>query len=49
MGTFWYPNPIVLWRFMSDERVVELLKGRRTAVDDVNMLILNDIDGTLGN
>jgi hypothetical protein len=49
MGTFWYPNPIALWRFMSDERIMELLKGRRTAVDDVNMLILHDIDGTLGN
>jgi hypothetical protein len=48
MGAFWYPNPIILWRFMSDERVMELVKGRRTAVDDVNMLILHDIHGTLG-
>jgi hypothetical protein len=48
MGAFWYPNPKVLWRFMSDERVVDLLVVRRTAADDVNMLILHDTGGTLG-
>jgi hypothetical protein len=48
LGAFWYPGPKVLWRFMSDERVIDLMKVRRTAADDVNMLILHDIDGTLG-
>jgi hypothetical protein len=48
MGAFWYPNPKVLWRFMSDERVIDLMAVRRTAADDVNMLILHDIDGSLG-
>lgn len=48
MGAFWYPNPKVLWRFMSDERVIDLMKVRRTAADDVNMLILHDTGGTLG-
>jgi hypothetical protein len=48
MGAFWYPNPKVLWKFMSDERVIDLMKVRRTAADDVNMLILHDIGGSLG-
>jgi hypothetical protein len=48
LGAFWYPNPKILWRFISDERVIELVKVRRTAVDDVNMLILHDVDGALG-
>lgn len=48
MGAFWYPNPKILWRFMSDERVIDLLKVRRTAADDVNMMILHDKEGTLG-
>jgi hypothetical protein len=48
LGAFWYPNPKVLWRFMSDERVIDLMKVRRTAADDVNMLILHDIEGSLG-
>lgn len=47
LGAFWYPNPIALWRFMSDERVLELLKIRRHAADDVNMLILHDQDSHL--
>jgi hypothetical protein len=42
LGAFWYPNPKVLWRFMSDGRVIDLLKIRRMAADDVNMLILHD-------
>jgi hypothetical protein len=42
VGAFWYPNPRVLWRFMSDERVLDLLKIRRKAADDVNMMILQD-------
>jgi hypothetical protein len=48
MGAFWYPNPKILWRFMSDERVIDLMKVRRTAADDVNMLIMHDIGGSLG-
>jgi hypothetical protein len=48
LGAFWYPGPKILWRFMSDERVIDLMKIRRTAADDVNMLILHDIEGTLG-
>lgn len=48
LGAFWYPNPKVLWRFMSDERVIDLMKVRRKAADDVNMLILHDIEGSLG-
>jgi hypothetical protein len=48
LGAFWYPSPKILWRFMSDERVIDLLRIRRTAADDVNMLILHDIEGTLG-
>ena len=48
LGAFWYPNPKVLWRFMSDERVIDLMQLRRTAVDDVNMLILHDLGGSLG-
>jgi hypothetical protein len=48
LGAFWYPGPKILWRFMSDERVVDLMKVRRTAADDVNMLILHDIEGSLG-
>jgi hypothetical protein len=48
MGAFWYPNPKVLWRFMSDERVIDLMTVRRTAADDVNMMILHDKEGTLG-
>ena len=48
LGAFWYPTPKALWRFMSDERVIDLMKIRRLAADDVNMLILHDIDGTLG-
>jgi hypothetical protein len=48
MGAFWYPGPKALWRFMSDERVIDLMKVRRQAADDVNMLILNDLAGTLG-
>ena len=48
LGVFWYPNPKILWRFMSDERVIDLLKIRRTAADDVNMLILHDLGGSLG-
>jgi hypothetical protein len=48
LGAFWYPNPKILWRFMSDERVIDLMKVRRKAADDVNMLILHDIEGTLG-
>ncbi len=48
MGAFWYPNPKILWRFMSDERTIDLMKIRRIAADDVNMLILHDIEGTLG-
>jgi uncharacterized protein (DUF1330 family) len=48
LGAFWYPSPKILWRFMSDERVIDLLRIRRKAADDVNMLILHDIEGTLG-
>jgi hypothetical protein len=48
LGAFWYPGPKALWRFMSDERVIDLMKVRRTAADDVNMLILHDLEGTLG-
>ncbi|MEN9873241.1 MAG: hypothetical protein RL186_138 [Pseudomonadota bacterium] len=48
LGAFWYPSPIILWRFMSDERVLELLKVRRRAAEDVNMLILHDNDLLLG-
>jgi hypothetical protein len=48
MGAFWYPSPKILWRFMSDERVIDLMKVRRTAADDVNMLILHDLGGSLG-
>jgi hypothetical protein len=48
MGAFWYPSPIILWRFMSDERTIDLMRVRRKAADDVNMLILHDIEGTLG-
>ena len=48
LGAFWYPNPKVLWRFMSDERVIDLLKIRRTAADDVNMLVLHDLGGSWG-
>jgi hypothetical protein len=48
MGAFWYPNPKQLWRFMSDERTIDLLKIRRKAADDVNMLILHDLGGSLG-
>ena len=46
LGVFWYPSPINLWHFMSDERMLDLLKLRRTAADDVNMLILHDLNGT---
>ncbi|GIU67033.1 hypothetical protein [Candidatus Phycosocius spiralis] len=42
VGAFWYPNPRILWRFLSDERVLDLIKIRRKAVDDVNMMILQD-------
>jgi hypothetical protein len=42
VGAFWYPNPKVLWRFMSDERVIDLIKIRRKAADDVTMMILTD-------
>ncbi len=42
VGALWYPNPKVLWRFMSDERVIDLVKIRRKAADDVTMLILTD-------
>lgn len=48
VGAFWYPNPKVLWRFMSDERVIDLMKVRRKAADDVNMIILNDTPDTRG-
>jgi hypothetical protein len=48
LGAFWYPNPKVLWRFMSDDRVIDLMKVRRKAADDVNMLILHDLGGSLG-
>lgn len=48
LGAFWYPSPKILWRFMSDERVIDLMKLRRTAADDVNMLILHDLGGSLG-
>jgi hypothetical protein len=39
-GVYLYPNPKVLWKFVSDLRVIELMKVRRRAADDVNMLIL---------
>lgn len=42
VGAFWYPNPKVLWRFLSDERVIDLIKVRRKAADDVTMMILKD-------
>jgi hypothetical protein len=42
VGAFWFPNPRVLWRLMSDERVLDLLRIRRKAADDVNMMILQD-------
>ena len=42
VGAFWYPNPKVLWRFLSDERVLDLIKVRRKAADDVTMMILKD-------
>lgn len=48
LGAFWYPGPKALWKFMSDERVIDLMKVRRQAADDVNMLILHDIGGSLG-
>ena len=48
LGAFWYPNPKVLWKFMSDERVIDLIKIRRSVADDVNMLVLHDLGGSLG-
>jgi hypothetical protein len=48
LGAFWYPNPKILWRFMSDERTIDLMRVRRKAADDVNMMILHDIEGSLG-
>ena len=42
VGAFWYPSPKVLWRFLSDERVLDLTKIRRKAVDDATMMILTD-------
>lgn len=42
VGAFWYPNPRVLWRFLSDGRVIDLIKIRRKAADDVTMMILKD-------
>jgi hypothetical protein len=48
LGAFWYPGPKALWRFMSDERVIDLMKVRRTAADDVNMMILHDVAGSIG-
>lgn len=39
-GIFWYPNPKVMWKFVSDLRVIELMAVRRKAADDVHMLIL---------
>jgi hypothetical protein len=43
VGVYRYPNPIVFWRFMSDERVVDLLRVRRGAAEDVNMLVLRPV------
>jgi hypothetical protein len=40
IGMFKYPNPKVLWRFMSDPRLLDLLKVRRRAAEDVHMLVL---------
>lgn len=42
VGAYRYPSPKVLWRFLSDERVLDLIKLRRKAVDDVTMMILTD-------
>ena len=46
VGAFWYPSPQVLWRMMADERVLDLIKIRRRAADDVTMLILQDLGGS---
>jgi hypothetical protein len=43
IGAFQYPNPKVLWRFMSDERVIDLAKVRRRAAADVHMLVMKPI------
>jgi hypothetical protein len=42
VGAFWYPGPKILWRFMSDERIIDLLKIRRQAAEDVVMLVIPD-------